>query len=268
MSVDVTELRAFYAGPLGAVARRAVGRAVDPFWGPDPSLACLGLGYATPYLPLAPGRCARRFAFMPAGQGVTVWPAASASASALVDLTVLPLADETVDRILIVHALETAAGPSEILDEAWRVLSPGGRAMVVAPNRRGLWARMDTTPFGHGQPFSRSQLRALLHGARFAPTAWAEILYVPPLRSRTLLRGAGAWERLGVGLSLPFAGLHVVEATRLLHRPIPVRAVRRSLRTRPVLLPVPAATRGGLPLRVGAASGTHSTLELESSISN
>ena len=56
MSVDVTDLRAFYASPLGNVARRLVGRAVDRFWGPLTGLRVLGLGYATPYLAaVAPG---------------------------------------------------------------------------------------------------------------------------------------------------------------------------------------------------------------------
>ena len=83
--------------------------------------------------------------------------------------------------------------PGELLHELWRVLTPGGRIIVVAPNRRGLWARMDTTPFGHGQPFSRSQLKSLMRQTQFSPEGWAETLYVPPLRSRTFLRTAIAW---------------------------------------------------------------------------
>ena len=39
----------------------------------------------------------------------------------------------------------------------WRVLAPSGRVIVV-PNRRGPWARADNTPFGHGRPYSRSQI--------------------------------------------------------------------------------------------------------------
>ena len=47
--------------------------------------------------------------------------------------------------------LEMTNDPGTLLREAWRVLAAGGRLLVVVPNRRGLWARMDTTPFGHGR---------------------------------------------------------------------------------------------------------------------
>jgi hypothetical protein len=123
------------------------------------------------------------------------------------------------------------------------VLTPGGRLIVVAPNRRGLWARMDTTPFGQGQPYSRSQLKRLLRRALFSPEAWTETLYMPPLRNALLIRTAEAWESLGTRLNLPFPGLHVVEAAKQLHRPLLVRQVRRAERFAPVLVPAQVPTR-------------------------
>jgi SAM-dependent methyltransferase len=137
--------------------------------------------------------------------------------------------------------LETVESPTELLYEVSRILTPGGRVIVVAPNRRGLWARMDNTPFGHGQPFSRSQLRNLMREAMLSPEGWAETLYVPPVGSRFLLRTSLAWEELGRGLALPFAGLHVVEATKQLYKALPARAARRASRVSPVLVPVPAS---------------------------
>jgi SAM-dependent methyltransferase len=241
MSLDVTDLRAFYASALGLVARRVVGRAIDACWGDLRGLSVVGLGYATPYLAELASSTGPRIAFMPAWQGVVNWPASGLSASALVDPLMMPLGDGSVDRMLAVHALEIVESPSELLREAWRVLNPGGRLILVCPNRRGLWARMDTTPFGQGQPYSRRQLRHLMRRALFSPDSWAEILYVPPLRSRLLLSSAAAWERLGVGLSMPFAGLHVVEATKQLHRPVPVGEMRRARRFEPVLAPAGAA---------------------------
>jgi SAM-dependent methyltransferase len=240
MSVDVTDLRAFYASPLGTVARRLVNRVIDRLWGPVPGLRVLGLGYATPYLGTLRPVAERTLAFMPAFQGVVNWPASGLSSSALVDPLAMPLPDASIDRVLVVHALESVESPSELLHEIWRILTPGGRIIVVAPNRRGLWARMDTTPFGHGQPYSRSQLRSLMRQTLFSPEAWAETLYVPPLHSWVLLRTAVAWERAGVTLSLPFAGLHIVEATKQLYRPVAVRAARRAPRLAPVLVPSPA----------------------------
>jgi SAM-dependent methyltransferase len=241
MSVDVVDLRAFYASPLGGVARRLVNRVVERFWGPVQGLRILGLGYATPYL--APVRAAseRTLAFMPASQGVVNWPATGLSASALVDPMMMPLPDASIDRVLLVHAIENVESPTELLYEVWRILTPGGRIIVVAPNRRGLWARMDTTPFGHGQPYSRSQPNRLMRETLFSPEGWAETLYVPPFPSWFVLRTAVAWERVGIGLSLPFAGLHVVEASKQLYRPVAVRQTRRASRLEPVLVPAPAS---------------------------
>ena len=240
MSLDVVDLRAFYRSPLGHVARRLVGLAIDRFWGPIQGLRILGLGYATPYLEDVRPVAERTLAFMPASQGVVNWPPTGPSASALVDLDVMPLPDASIDRVLLVHAIETVQSPIELLHEVWRILTPGGRIIVVAPNRRGLWARMDTTPFGFGQPYSRSQLNRLMRETLFSPEGWAETLYVPPLPSWVFLRTAIAWERAGISLSLPFAGLHVVEATKQLYRPVAVRQTRRASRASPVLIPAPA----------------------------
>jgi SAM-dependent methyltransferase len=241
MSIDVVDLRAFYASPLGMVARRLVRRALERFWGPVQNLRILGLGYATPYLGVVRAASERTLAFMPASQGVVNWPASGLSASALVDPTMMPLPDASIDRVLLVHAIEMMEGPNELLSEVWRILTPGGRIIVVAPNRRGLWARIDTTPFGHGRPYSRAQLSRLMRETLFSPKGWAETLYVPPLPSFVMLRTAIAWERVGVGLSLPFAGLHVVEATKQLYRPLTVQRVRRASRLSPVLVPAPAS---------------------------
>ena len=241
MSIDITDLRGFYASPLGAVTRRFVGRAIDRFWGKLTGLRVLGLGYAPPYLSAIKDESERTLAFMPANQGVVNWPRSGASASALVDPLMMPLPDASIDRVLVVHALETVESPSELLHEIWRILTPGGRIILVAPNRRGLWARMDTTPFGYGQPYSRSQLKSLMRQTWFSPEGWAETLYVPPLRNRLLLQSAQAWEQVGAGFSLPFAGLHIVEATKQLYRPGAVHAVRRSRRLSPVFVPAPAA---------------------------
>jgi SAM-dependent methyltransferase len=241
MSLDVVDLRAFYASPLGLVAQRLLGRVIVRLAGPVQGLSVLGLGYATPYLADLAGQPERVIAFMPASQGVVNWPVRGLSSSALVDPLMMPLREATIDRAILVHAIETVENATALLQEVWRVLTPGGRVLVVAPNRRGLWARMDTTPFGQGQPFSRSQLKRLLREALLTPEAWAETLYVPPLKGRLVLSTALAWERVGVTCALPFAGLHVVDATKQLYRPVAVRQHRRAARLSPVLVPAPAS---------------------------
>jgi SAM-dependent methyltransferase len=253
MRADVIDLRSFYAGPLGAVARRLIGRVVRARWPDVSGLAVMGIGYATPYLDVFEGEAERVLAVMPAAQGVVNWPPGRLSATALAETTMMPLPDACVDRVLVVHAIETEEHPRELLSEIWRILTPGGRLICIVPNRRGLWARMDTTPFGQGQPFSRGQLTDVLRESLFSPIHWSEALYVPPIPRRLFLRSATAWERLGTTLSLPFAGVHLIEATKLLYRPVPARAARRiRAPLAPVLVPAQGAPQpaGRMPLRL------------------
>ena len=157
----------------------------------------------------------------------------------------MPLPDAAVDRILLVHALEMSDDPEGLLREVWRVLAPSGRMIAVIPNRRGVWTRTDNTPFGHGRPYSRSQITQLLRQTWFTPTAWGEALFVPPVAGGWFLRSAMAWERVGAALSLPFAGVHIVEATKQVYRAIPAK--RERTRLIPALEPVlvPSSTRDG-----------------------
>jgi SAM-dependent methyltransferase len=238
MSIDIVDLRSFYATPLGEVTRGLLLTAIRNRWESLSGMVVLGLGYATPYLAPFREEAIRSVAFMPAGQGVVNWPSSGLSSSALVDADQLPLRDGSVDRIILTHALEMAHSPAELMTEMWRVLSPGGRIIVIAPNRAGLWARMDVTPFGHGQPFSRGQLTGLMRQALFTPIYWGEALYVPPVKRRIMLKTARGWDSIGRALGLPFAGVHVIEATKQVFRPVTVKKLSRVLATpEPALAP-------------------------------
>jgi SAM-dependent methyltransferase len=241
--MDVVDLRNFYAQHLGVVARRFVGHGIRVRWHDTRALRIVGVGYPTPYLGLFREEAERCLAMMPSTQGVIRWPSTRAALAALVEEDELPLTDSAVDRVLLVHALEMSADPVELLRETWRVLAAGGRLLAVVPNRRGLWARMDTTPFGQGRPYSRAQITQLLRDAWFTPTGWDEALYVPPIPRNWFLRSAVAWERTGATLSAPFAGVHIVEATKQVYRAIPARREKRRLvpTLQPVLSPSPGA---------------------------
>ena len=243
MSIDVVDLRNFYGQRLGTVARRFISRGIRTRFADMGGMRLAGVGYATPYLGLFREEAERCLAFMPAAQGVVKWPTVRPSLAALVDELDLPLGDSAVDRVLLVHALEMSNDPTALLREVWRVLASGGQLLAVVPNRRGLWARMDTTPFGHGRPYSRSQITHLLREAWFTPVDWSEALYVPPIQRGWFLRSAVAWERAGATISAPFAGVHIVEATKQVYRAIPAKREKRRLM--PALQPVLAPSPGG-----------------------
>lgn len=232
MTLDIVDLRSFYDSPLGRATERFLGEAIRARFDNCIGQAVLGIGYAAPYLEMFRGDALRVLAFMPAGQGVVNWPEPGPSASALIETGMLPLPDSCIDRVLVIHALEIAEHPRELLGEIWRILTPGGRMLAIAPRRAGLWAQLDTTPFGNGQPYSRSQLRDLMRDALFSPTHWGETLYFAPFEGKIVLCSAPLFEKIGAKLSLPGAGVIFVEAMKQLYRPVGLR------RTSPALQPL------------------------------
>jgi SAM-dependent methyltransferase len=238
--MDVVELREFYATPLGQGVRGLVGRGLARRLKPRPGETVLGLGFTPPYLDDICGPETTALAFMPARQGVIHWPPGEEVKSALVDEYDLPLLESVADAVLVVHGLELADSPLEMLQEIWRVLAPQGKLHLVVPNRRGIWAASEKSPFGNGQPFSRGQLQALLKEARFSATHWDRALVLPPFRSPSLAQTADAAERL-LGKPLNrFAGVIIVEAQKQVYAFSSGKRARRLVpRFRPVLLPAP-----------------------------
>jgi SAM-dependent methyltransferase len=237
MHADIVDLREFYLSPLGRMAEHSITMALSSIWTGLPDERLVGLGYALPYLDRFKAGTERTFAFMPAGQGAVNWPVPGLSATALVFDEELPLPDASIDRVLMVHALEFAESPRETLKELWRVLAPGGRLVIAVPNRRGVWARFDHTPFGSGRPYSRGQLISLLRETNFTPGAASEALLFPPSPLRWMLKLRRGMERLGRYLWPAFSGVIIIEAHKRLYQGLPV-AVRSSRRVFvPVLAP-------------------------------
>jgi SAM-dependent methyltransferase len=230
MASDVVDLRDFYRSALGQVARRMIRRAIQRVWPDLRGMRLLGIGYATPFLSALSGDTERTIAVMPATLGVLRWPPEGGNIVTLADEGELPFADYSIDRVVLVHAIETSDEVAAMLKEIWRVLAGGGRVLIVAPNRRGIWARLDRTPFGSGRPYTMSQLSQLLRDEQFTPIGSDAALFVPPATSRMMLRSAAAWERIGKRWFPTFAGVLMVEATKQIYaKPAAARAPRRRL---------------------------------------
>lgn len=217
MRVDVLALQRFYATRRGELSRRMAARRLAALWPTGEGLDMLGLGYAPPYLEPYRPRARRAIAAMPAAQGVERWPEEGGNLSVLVEEERLPFMDAVFDRVLLVHALEEADDPRALLREVWRVMAPEGRLVVIAANRAGLWARADSTPFGHGRPYSRGQLAGLLGESLFEPTASARALYAPPLNWPLVFALGDGFERTGQVLAPGFGGLILMEAVKRLY---------------------------------------------------
>lgn len=212
MRRDVLDLRAFYASPLGRAARTMLTRKVEEAWGDTRDLDVLGVGYATPFLDAPRAKARRVVAAMPAQQGVEVWPHGGRNLACLVEDAALPLPNALFDRVLAVHALEEADDPGALLAEIGRVMAPTGRLIVAVSSRDGAWAGAEGTPFGHGRPYSRSQLENLIREAELEPAGWTRALYVPPIAAMS--SWAEGFEQVGATLWPRFAGVILMEAIK------------------------------------------------------
>ncbi|HRE60304.1 MAG TPA: methyltransferase domain-containing protein [Micropepsaceae bacterium] len=239
MHPDLSVFRQFYDSRLGTIARRLVRRRLRLIWPDVRGLRLAGIGYATPYLAPFVGEAACVIALMPAPQGAAVWPRQGPSRVALVHETDLPLDDGVLDRVVLVHGLETSEVWRTLLRQIWRVLKPDGRLLIVTPNRRSLWSASTRTPFGYGHPYSRAQLDRLVREAMFAPERFDEVLYGPPVNSALIMRHGRNWERIGRVVLRGSAGLLMVEATKAMVAPSGGLKVARA-RSRPQ----PAWARG------------------------
>ncbi|WP_419899704.1 methyltransferase domain-containing protein [Roseomonas sp. USHLN139] len=228
--------RDFYASPLGLVAARLLRERLQRLWPDLAGREILGLGHAAPYLRLWREGAARIVSAGLPETDLAPWPPGSASLSARVEDSLLPFPDLSFDRVLLVHALEGAENDRRMLREVWRVLKDDGKLLIVAPNRRGLWAHRDITPFGQGRPYSTGQLSRLLERNLFAAERRDAALFTPPFQARLLLKGSGLWEGAGRLLAPRFAGVVIVEAHKRIYGVMPARGVALP-RGRRVLVP-------------------------------
>jgi SAM-dependent methyltransferase len=227
MVTDVHSAAEFYATTRGAVVARLLRERVARLWPSLPGMSVLGIGYAAPYLRLWREHAGRCIALTPAQLGVARWPAGAANLSCTAEEDALPFPDLCFDRILLVHGLEAAENARRLLREVWRVLRDDGQLLVVAPNRRGMWAHVESTPFGQGQPYSPGQLGRLLAASMFRVERRDTALYVPPTRLRVVLRGAALWESTGRRLAPRLAGVTLTEAVKDVYAAVPVRTLQR-----------------------------------------
>jgi SAM-dependent methyltransferase len=229
MTADAHMAAEFYASATGAVASRLLRERLSLMWPELRGDAVLGIGYAVPYLRLWRDHAARCIALTPAQLGSARWPAGAPNLSCTAEEDTLPFADLTFDRILLVHGLETAENARRLLREVWRVLKDDGRLIIVAPNRSGMWAYWDNTPFGHGQPYSTGQLGRLLAAGLFRVERRDAALWLPPAGIAALLRSAALFENGGRRFMPAFAGVTLTEAVKDVYAAMPIHAVHRRM---------------------------------------
>lgn len=256
MHLDVVDLRAFYyRTKLGRVAQRVLRDQLRRLWPDTTHMTVVGFGFAAPLLRPFLDDARRVISLMPGQQGVMPWPQGGPNHSVLIEETHWPLPTGMIDRLVVAHGLETCERVNALMEEVYRVLAPGGRVVFIVPNRAGLWARSENTPFGHGRPYSMRQVESLLRGHDFVPERHEAALYSPPSHKRFWLRTDRIWEGLGRRLDAQMlAGTLLVEASKQVYAtprtgsPVAVRGPLEVLEGLTQPSPKPASGMRAAPL--------------------
>lgn len=218
MRQDSLSIERFYGSDLGqATARLLRGRICD-LWPSVKGMDVLGFGFPQPVLEPFADDAQTCIAALPSSGGHVRWdPTNRGNATVSVPDFRLPFVDGLFHRAILLHGLEEAENPRALRREIWRVMAPEGRIVVAAANRRGLWARAERTPFGHGRPWTRRQLTGFLSDGLFQVTASSHALFMPPLDLGLFTSAAEGWERTGEWLAPGLGGVVLVEAVKRLY---------------------------------------------------
>lgn len=219
MPYTVYDMREFYNSRPGRLIRRVIRKSVRELISTTPQARIMGYGYTLPYLKSYKDDCERLFSLMPDTIGIHHWPDGAMNLTGLISEDKLPIETESVDTILVAHGLEYAQHPETLMQELWRVLKSNGRMVLVVPNRIGFWSRADWTPFGHGQPYTLSQLHDLLKRCLFVKEREDHALFVPPFKSFPLLRTFFSLENIGKFCFPALAGVNIVEVSKQVYAP-------------------------------------------------
>lgn len=211
------DLKSFYNSLKGRIVRRLIRQKILSIWPDIKAQNFIGYGYALPYLRPFLKNTPQLFNMMPSQLGVHDWPPESKNLVCLNAEQNLPLETNSVDYILMVHALEFLEYPEETFEELWRVLKSSGRLLIVVPNRMGFWARADWNPFGQGRPYSAHQVENFLSDNLFVHESTSYGLFSPPFQSSFFLRAANVFETIGPYLYPALGGVVVIEASKQLY---------------------------------------------------
>ena len=219
MRPDIVNLRQFYSSRLGHKVKRRLRRIMRSYWPEGDGLHVVGIGYPNQLLPLphAQGPATRILALMPVAQGAIYWPVEGANHSVLGDEMRPPFSPSSLHRVLMLHGFEHVNAPDELLRIWWQLLVPGGRLMLMVPNRRGLWARFGATPFATGTPYTISTLKKLLGDAGFTLRDTRSALFAPPSSHPFWLAVFSTFEALGSAFFPGIGGVYVIEAEKQIY---------------------------------------------------
>ena len=121
---DVKNLKSFCDSSLGNVVYHIIQNNICSLWSNLGPQNVFGLGYVFPYLDFFHNPTSRVIAGIPYHQTITRWPPNEMSLTTLIEETEFPFQDLSVDRSIIIHALEFSQQVRALIDDLKSVASP------------------------------------------------------------------------------------------------------------------------------------------------
>ncbi|HEX2649565.1 MAG TPA: methyltransferase domain-containing protein [Burkholderiales bacterium] len=170
----------------------------------------------------------------------------------------LPLANQSVDLVVLPHVLETSADPHLVLREAERVLMPEGQLVISGFNPASLWRlRQIFSARRSGSPWDARfigllRLKDWLHLLGFELNGGRFGRYAPPFANPQWLERCAFMEKAGDRWWPILGGLYVVRAVKRVHgMRIITPAWRQERARRRALAAIPQ--QNGIPRQNGHA---------------
>ena len=141
----------------------------------------------------------------------------------LADLDAIPLNDNSVDFVILHHALEFSPNPHQVLREITRILSPGGNLVIVGFNpwsliglrRATSYLTGATAPWAH-HSLSVSRLIDWMHLMSCEPGGVARGFYGLPVQYRRGMKFIARLDSLLSQSVLPGGGFYMLHASKRL----------------------------------------------------
>ena len=157
----------------------------------------------------------------------------------------LPLSSDSIDSIVLYHALDFTNHSHELLREVTRVLRPGGQMLIIGFNPVSFWGlwrllkRKKSLPW-EGRFLSMNRLNDWLKLLNLQTTAEGTSLHFLPFGISRILSHADRFEKLGQKLKSPFGGSYYIQCVKQVVPITPIVSLsrRRQIRAAGSSIPI------------------------------
>lgn len=224
MTPLMQQLQEWYQQPLGREVGQAVRQQLDQ---------CLPklFGYHLLHLGIP-----EQFAWLatsPITHRIVLTPEWDTESGVIANETCLPLAENSIDLVVLPHSLAFSPNPQGVLAEVNRILVPEGHVVVIGFNAMSLWGiwRM-WRRFSEQVPWS-GQFISMLCAQRYLRQLGFQIIYGssffhrPPLRTQHALNRWQFLETMGqLSISYP-GGIYLLVAKKEVSSLMPIKPIWR-----------------------------------------